>query len=435
MSSKKIAIKINNISKVYHVYENPKDRLKQLAKPSNRYYKEFKALQPISFDVEKGSTVGILGRNGSGKSTLLQMVAGTLNPTTGSIKKNGRVVALLELGSGFNMDFTGRENAYLNGAMFGIAKEEMDQKYKQIEEFAEIGEYIDQPVKTYSSGMFARIAFAVAINMDPDILIVDETLSVGDIAFQAKCVSKMRRMKDAGLTLLFVSHSVDAIKSLCNSAILLEKGKLIDMGTSEAITNKYLASIREDMNAENRSEEVENLQTVQQEDVIEVEKEKSKDNQWVEQFIYGDGQVYFTKVEMLNSKGEKTIAFEFGEEATLRCHIRAKETFENINISFLIRDITGVDLFGTTMFDEKMDLITINNCDKKIIDFKFPITLRSGSYSISTAVNSVTDKNYSDVYLYQQIDGATAFEVLRDLNRPVHYKFYIPTTIECKEGE
>ena len=438
MSSKEIAIKVDNVSKVYNVYENPKDRLKQIIKPNQKYYKEFKALQPLSFEVEKGSTVGILGRNGSGKSTLLQMVAGTLTPTTGNIEKNGRVVALLELGSGFNMDFTGRENAYLNGAMFGIAKEEMDKKYAQIEEFAGIGEYIDQPVKTYSSGMFARIAFAVAINMDPDILIVDETLSVGDIAFQAKCVSKMRKMKDAGLTLLFVSHSVDAIKSLCNRAILLEKGRLIDMGTSEAIVNKYLASIREDMNAENREEELESTEEVEaiaEEDTLQVEIDLTDTNQWVEQFTYGEGEVYFTKVEMLNAKKEKTLAFDFGEEAILRCHISAKARYENDNISFLIRDITGIDLFGTTMFDEKIGLLTIEKNEKRFVDFKFPIYLRAGSYSISAAVNSVTDKNYSDVYLYQQIDGAAAFEVLRDLNRPVHYKFHIPTTIDCKESE
>ncbi|MDU7538064.1 MAG: Wzt carbohydrate-binding domain-containing protein, partial [Peptostreptococcaceae bacterium] len=225
---------------------------------------------------------------------------------------------------------------------------------------AGIGEYIDQPVKTYSSGMFARIAFAVAINMDPDILIVDETLSVGDIAFQAKCVSKMRKMKDAGLTLLFVSHSVDAIKSLCNRAILLEKGRLIDMGTSEAIVNKYLASIREDMNAENREEELESTEEVEaiaEEDTLQVEIDLMDTNQWVEQFTYGEGEVYFTKVEMLNAKKEKTLAFDFGEEAILRCHISAKARYENVNISFLIRDITGIDLFGTTMFDEKIDLL------------------------------------------------------------------------------
>lgn len=433
MSSKNIAIQVNNLSKVYQVYTNPKDRLKQLLKPQKKFYDEFNALQPLSFEVEKGSSVGILGRNGSGKSTLLQMLAGTLSPTTGDIKINGRVVALLELGSGFNLEFSGKENVYLNGAMFGIAKEVMDKKYNEIVQFAAIGEYIDQPVKTYSSGMFARLAFAVAISMEPDVLIVDEILSVGDIAFQAKCISKMRKMKDSGLTLLFVSHSVDAIKSLCNKAILLNKGEFIEMGTAEDVANKYLAQVREEMNAENQSSETEiqdkndNFENNQQE--IDSASEK-----WLEQFKYGAGEVYFTNVEMVNINGENSSVFGFGEEATLRCYIKSKGDYQNINLSFLVRDITGIDLFGTTIFDEKIELINLKHGETEVVDFKFNINLRAGSYSISVAVNSVTDKDYSDVYLFQQIDAATAFEVVRELDRPVHYKFHIPTKISYKKG-
>lgn len=434
MSSKEVAIRVNNISKVYQVYSNPKDRLKQLINPKEQYYKEFKALQPLSFEVEKGSSVGILGRNGSGKSTLLQMVAGTLSPTTGDIKIKGRVVALLELGSGFNLEFTGKENAYLNGAMFGIAKEEMDKKYEEIAEFAAIGEYINQPVKTYSSGMFARLAFAVAINMEPDVLIVDETLSVGDIAFQAKCISKMRKMKDAGLTLLFVSHSVDAVKSLCNKAILLDKGKFIEMGTAEQITNKYLARVREDMNTENQGDSSAAKETSS--NIVETLEETNETNeQWLEQFKYGAGEVYFTDVEMRNSNNVKTSIFSFGEQAILRCYIKSKSDYENINLSFLVRDITGIDLFGTTIFDEKVELINLKQGEIEVVDFKFRVNLRAGSYSVSVAVNSVTDKDYSDVYLFQQIDAATAFEVVRELDRPVHYKFHIETEIKHMKGD
>ncbi|MEG0577649.1 MAG: ABC transporter ATP-binding protein, partial [Bacilli bacterium] len=184
-------LSVNNVSKVYKVYEHPKEKLLELIDKKKRS-QDYYALKPLSFDIEKGSSVGILGRNGSGKSTLLQMIAGTVTPSSGTIDIKGRVVPLLELGSGFNQDYTGRENVYLNGAMYGISKKEMENKFADIEEFADIGEYIDQPVKTYSSGMFARLAFAVAINMEPDILIVDEILAVGDMAFQAKCVSKMR---------------------------------------------------------------------------------------------------------------------------------------------------------------------------------------------------------------------------------------------------
>jgi ABC-type polysaccharide/polyol phosphate transport system ATPase subunit len=231
------------------MYATPVDRLKDLfRKQVSGSYETFTALNEVSFIVKKGETVGIVGKNGSGKSTLLQIIAGTVTPTHGDVEINGKVVALLELGSGFNPEFTGRENVYLNASMFGIDRGLIEEKFSEIEKFADIGEHIDQPVKTYSSGMFARLAFSVAINMEPDILIIDEILAVGDAAFQAKCVSKMRQLKEKGVSLLFVSHSVDAIKSMCNSAILLSRGNLIGTGTSEMITNKYLAMIRDEMN-------------------------------------------------------------------------------------------------------------------------------------------------------------------------------------------
>lgn len=412
-------LSVNNVSKVYKVYEHPKEKLLELIDKKKRS-QDYYALKPLSFDIEKGSSVGILGRNGSGKSTLLQMIAGTVTPSSGTIDIKGRVVPLLELGSGFNQDYTGRENVYLNGAMYGISKKEMENKFADIEEFADIGEYIDQPVKTYSSGMFARLAFAVAINMEPDILIVDEILAVGDMAFQAKCVSKMRKMKDEGLTLLFVSHSVDAIKSLCNKAILLQKGELISIGNSDVITNKYLSLIREDLNKANQSEEKEFIRS------NEEELEKNP-------FKYGPGDVFFNKVEMIDNKGNIAQAFNFGENATLKCTIRSKINVKNINVSFLIRDITGVDLFGSTMFDEKVPLFEISVGEEKEVEFEFPITLRPGSYSVSIAVNSVSEKDYTDVFLYEQIDAATAFEVLRIMSRPVHYKFHVPVGINVNE--
>jgi len=340
-------------------------------------------------------------------------------PTSGTVRTNGRIVALLELGSGFNLEFTGRENVYLNGAMYGLSKQEMESKFGEIAGFADIGEFIDRPVKTYSSGMFARLAFSVAINLDPEILIVDEILAVGDIAFQAKCVAKLRKMKDAGLTLLFVSHSVDAIKSLCNEAILLENGKLVQAGTSEQITNLYLAKVRKDMNA-------------QQSDDQQLSEAPSPEQQTVafeKAFTYGDGDVFFQSIDVFNEQGEKTIAFGYGESATLQCVISSKKAVNNVNVSFLVRDITGIDLFGTTMFDEKIPLVTLREGEKKAIAFSFPITLRPGSYSVSVAVNTVSQKDYSDVFLHQQIDAAAAFEVVRNPDRPIHYKFYVPVEI------
>jgi lipopolysaccharide transport system ATP-binding protein len=347
----------------------------------------------------------------------LQIIAGTVMPSTGHVEVNGRVVALLELGSGFNPEFTGRENVYLNGAMFGISRKDMDKKFPVIEAFADIGEYMEQPVKTYSSGMFARLAFAVAINMDPDILIVDEILAVGDIAFQAKCVAKLRKMKDEGLTLLFVSHSVDALKSLCNEAVLLEKGNLLLIGTSEEVTNRYLASIREEINAQHNKQ-----------DELDIN-DSAYGNLSSSQFRYGPGEVFFESVQMIDGESNIVRAYEYGQTARLRCTIQAKKDMKNINVSFLVRDITGVDLFGSTMFDERIELINLKESEKAIIDFAFPIALRAGSYSVSVAVNTVSSRDYSDVYLFEQIDAATAFEVIGNPLRPVHYKFHLPITI------
>lgn len=423
MSSDNIAIRVNSVSKKYKMYATPVDRLKDLFRKETEEgrHQTFSALNEVSFEVKKGDTVGIVGKNGSGKSTLLQIIAGTVTPTCGTVDINGKVVALLELGSGFNPEFTGRENVYLNASMFGIDRASIEKKFTEIENFADIGEHIDQPVKTYSSGMFARLAFSVAINMEPDILIIDEILAVGDAAFQAKCVSKMRQLKEKGVSLLFVSHSVDAIKSMCNSAILLSQGNLIATGTSEMITNHYLAIIRDEMNHYA-------LDTLSESKEVEAGTE-FESKQSAGGFRYGSGMVSFSNVQMINSKQEVVKAYEFGEEATILCEVYSQEDLDNINVSFLVRDITGVDLFGTTMFDEKVPLLTLKRGARKNVYFKFPVWLRQGSYSISVAVNKVTNPDYSDVFLYEQIDGASAFEVIRKLERPVHYKVHLPISI------
>ncbi|OBZ07844.1 hypothetical protein A8L34_24745 [Bacillus sp. FJAT-27264] len=425
MSSEQVAIRVTEVSKTYKMYNSPTDRLKDFfsTSKSETRHQTFSALKSISFEVKKGDTVGIVGKNGSGKSTLLQIIAGTVTPTTGTVEIFGKVVALLELGSGFNPEFTGRENVYLNATMFGISRESIEGKFSEIESFADIGEHIDQPVKTYSSGMFARLAFSVAIHMEPDILIIDEILAVGDAAFQAKCVSKMRQLKERGVSLLFVSHSVDAIKSMCHSAILISRGNLLDQGTSEKITNHYLAMIRDEMNQYNGDEEQEKDNAILQ---APIEENKG--------FKYGSGLVSFTDVHMTNQNGEPAKAYEFGEQASVVCNITSKEDVDNVNVSFLVRDITGVDLYGTTMFDEKVELVSLKKNERKSVKFTFPIWLRQGSYSISVAVNRVTNRDYSDVFLYEQIDGVTAFEVIRKIDRPVHYKVYCPIQIET-EGD
>ena len=246
--SSEIAIKVENLSKCYQIYAQPRDRLKQFVLPRlqriagkspKQYFREFWALKDVSFEVKKGETVGIIGRNGSGKSTLLQMICGTLNPTGGTIQTNGRTAALLELGSGFNPEFTGRENVYLNGAVLGLTNDEIDNRFDDIASFADIGDFIEQPVKTYSSGMVVRLAFAVAVNVDPQILVVDEALSVGDELFQRKCYSRIETIKDKGATIIFVSHSASIINQLCDEAILINHGKILLRGAPRSITKKY----------------------------------------------------------------------------------------------------------------------------------------------------------------------------------------------------
>lgn len=247
--SSDVTIKVDSVSKAYAVYSKPRDRLKQLVVPAvqralgikpKRYYREFQALKNVSFEVRKGETVGLLGRNGSGKSTVLQLICGTLNPTTGNVITNGRVAALLELGAGFNPEFTGRENVFLSGAIMGLSRKEIESKFPAIESFADIGEFIDMPVKTYSSGMYVRLAFAVHAQVEPDILIVDEALAVGDARFQAKCFNRLRELRDRGTSILLVTHSTEQVVTHCDRAILLDQGKKIQEGASRDVVNHYL---------------------------------------------------------------------------------------------------------------------------------------------------------------------------------------------------
>ena len=242
------AIRVINLSKCYQIYAAPRDRLKQFVFPRlqslsghapRRYFREFWALKDVSLEIKKGETVGIIGRNGSGKSTLLQIICGTLSPTNGNVETNGRIAALLELGSGFNPEFTGRENVYMNAAVLGLSKEEIDARFDDIAAFAEIGEFIEQPVKIYSSGMVVRLAFAVAINVDPEILVIDEALSVGDELFQRKCFSRIESIKNSGATILFVSHSGSAIIELCDSAVLIDLGEKLALGNPKEIVGNY----------------------------------------------------------------------------------------------------------------------------------------------------------------------------------------------------
>lgn len=248
MSFDDVAISVQGLSKRYEIYANPRDRLKQFLLPrlqratsrsAQQYFREFWAVKDVSFEIKRGETIGIIGRNGSGKSTLLQMICGTLTPTSGMVATRGRIAALLELGSGFNPDFTGRENVYLNAAVLGLSKQEIDNRFDDIAAFADIRQFMDQPVKVYSSGMLARLAFSVAVQVDPDVLVVDEALSVGDMAFQEKSFTRMKRIRDAGTSILFVSHSPSAVRNFCNRAIWLDAGQMRAIGERLAVCDQY----------------------------------------------------------------------------------------------------------------------------------------------------------------------------------------------------
>lgn len=257
--SSDIAILVSHLSKCYEIYDTPRDRLKQFVLPRVRhmvgkahkqYFREFWALKDVSFEIKKGETIGIIGRNGSGKSTLLQMICGTLTPTGGDVEVNGRVAALLELGSGFNPEFTGRENVYMNAAVLGLTNDEIDAQFDKIVAFADIGEFIEQPVKTYSSGMFVRLAFAVVVHVQPDILVVDEALSVGDIAFQNRCMQRIRQLKEAGASILFVSHDLSTVQILCDRVIWIKHGLIQQYGyAGEVCQNYYADTIGEQMHS------------------------------------------------------------------------------------------------------------------------------------------------------------------------------------------
>lgn len=254
-----IAIKVENLTKIYKLYDAPIDRLKEALNPFKRkYHKDFYALDALNFEIKKGDCVGILGKNGAGKSTLLKIITGVLTPTAGNVQINGRISALLELGAGFNPEYTGMENIYFQGNLMGYSKEEIDLKIPAILEFADIGEFIKQPVKSYSSGMFARLAFAVAINVEPDILIVDEALSVGDAAFQNKCIRKMTEIMEQGVTVLFVSHDIQAVNKFCKRAIWLRDGKKYMDGVTQDVTDAYMAFVSYDCEIFNHADEIKN---------------------------------------------------------------------------------------------------------------------------------------------------------------------------------
>jgi lipopolysaccharide transport system ATP-binding protein len=439
--SSNIAIKVESLSKCYQIYDTPRDRLKQFflprlqqvaGKSAKQYYKEYWALKDISFEIKKGETVGIIGRNGSGKSTLLQMICGTLNPTSGSVQTNGRIAALLELGSGFNPEFTGRENVYMNAALLGLSKDETDERYRSIIEFADIGDFINQPVKTYSSGMFVRLAFAVNIISDPDIIIIDEALAVGDIAFQAKCMTALREIQDRGSTVLFVSHDISAIKSLCDRAAYIDNGKLILLDKASDVVDYYMQIMRQKINSSNViiSEPNDNMLISDSNSFNETNFSVKMESfsKEVKNSRYGTGEARVIYVEMVNSKSEPLKYVEFNQKVTLKIYIDAIEQ-KQISCNYYIADEKKIYVLGCGFLRAGVDLLQTERGGRYIVTFETYLPLKEGNYSLQIELTTPVELDKTAVFL-DVIKDALLFSVLERKNGKVWSQVYLPNDVK-----
>lgn len=391
-------IDVNNVTKIYPLYGKPIDRLKEtFSVTKKKYHEDFYALSNVDFKIDKGETVGIIGTNGSGKSTILKIITGVLTPTTGSVNVEGKISALLELGAGFNSDYTGIENLYMNGTMMGYSKAEMDIKIPEILEFADIGEFVYQPVKTYSSGMFVRLAFALAVSVEPEIMIVDEALSVGDAFFQAKCFTKLEEIKNAGTTILFVSHDMMSVKKLCTRAIWLEKGVIRIDGLSNDVCEHYLSMQIE----ENNKKKAKLVEKIKVENKI-VNFDKSNDFEIYQKFdtskvknISSTGKVEMLAFYIRNSDGQDVNVLEPGKEYSFGVISRFNENTKNALFGFEFENAKGTKLFSINNFlNDKVLLLAEAG---KIYEAKFIIKLpkiAAGEYLISPSIASGNQDNH-----------------------------------------
>ncbi|NSL52040.1 ABC transporter ATP-binding protein [Calidifontibacillus erzurumensis] len=400
------SIEVNDISKVYKIYNKSSDRLKETLHPlRKKYHTTFTALDNITFRVKKGETLGIIGRNGSGKSTLLKIITGIITPTSGVIHKRGKVAALLELGAGFNPELTGIENIYLNGTLMGISKEEMETRLESIISFADIGEFINQPVKMYSSGMFARLAFAVAIHVDPDILIVDEALAVGDLKFQSKCFNRFKDLKDKGITILFVGHDVISIRNFCDRVMWINDGKIVRIGDTVSVTADFMEFMKGDKN------------TLETEKVLTEVNEVSeasfthKNNFIIDDSInhWGSHIGLIKGIRILNNHGIDKEVFEIGEKIQIKILFTIPENIDldYLSVAFSIKNKLGIDILVSTTYDKGKIKFTKNGCEA-IVTFEFTNYLKDGDYILVVAIENRQDPS---INYFEYIEGARYFKV------------------------
>lgn len=397
--SEDLAISVKGLKKMYRLYNKPSDRLLDAFGLKKHNYKEHYALNGVDIDIKKGETIGIIGTNGSGKSTMLKIITGVLNPTEGSVSVNGRISALLELGAGFNMEYNGLENVYLNGTMMGFSRKEIDKRLDDILAFADIGDYIYQPVKTYSSGMFVRLAFAVAINIDPEILIVDEALSVGDVFFQSKCYHKFEEFKAAGKTILFVSHDLSSIAKYCDRVVVLNKGDKLAEGGPKEMIDLYKQVLVGQFAHEKDPE---------YKDILEDKMSESTD-----MLEYGSEDARITEYFVTDSKGLKTNALIKGSEFTIHMHVKFARDVKQPIFAFTIKDVKGTEITGTNTMFEKAFLDNAKAGEEFDITFTQNIDLQGGQYLLSFGV---TGYKLDDFTVYHRLYDALDITVISDKN-------------------
>lgn len=407
-------IELNNLSKVYKLYERPRDRLVEALSPwGQKRHKQFSALKNVSFSVNPGEVVGVIGKNGSGKSTLLKIITGVLSPTLGRAHVDGKIAALLELGAGFHPELTGLENIFLNGTMMGFSRAQMQNRLNDIVTFADIGDFIRQPVKTYSSGMFVRLAFATAINVNPDILIVDEALSVGDMFFQLKCYKKFEEFRTAGKTILFVTHDMGSILKYCNRAIVLNEGEKIGEGFPRDMVDLYKKvlvnahTIKEDRNIVSTNRNLGN--------------DRKPENLWKSQFnidgqaqTYGNGNVNIIDFGLFNAEGELDSTLEKGKVWILKLRFEFNKEVVNPIFAFTLKDRKGTELTGTNTFFEGHEVSKVIAGEIVEVAFEQEMHLQSGQYFLSLGCTSINP--FGELEVHQRMYDVLQFDVISHKN-------------------